>query len=119
MSKKLVPGSPFQHGTVKIDQNVLSFASQPDEEFSLRMLAKIRGDSFCLEPVKWIFIWYPTVITGSFWQSRPEVVHVLLLDAMSGDATLLMRAATMSEEAWDGHRPIGKRGTPKKDAPEL
>ena len=66
------------------DLNVLVIRIQPDEGISLRIQAKIPGTSLRIEPVKMDFH-YGT----SFGKPSPEAYERLLLDAMSGDATLL------------------------------
>ena len=75
-------------------QNVLVIRIQPDEGISLRMQAKMPGTSFRIEPVKMDFH-YGT----SFGKPSPEAYERLLLDAMSGDATLFARRDEV-EEAW-------------------
>lgn len=74
--------------------NVLVIRIQPDEGISLRMVSKIPGTSFRLEPVKMDFR-YAT----SFGKGSPEAYERLLLDAMAGDATLFARRDEV-EEAW-------------------
>jgi glucose-6-phosphate 1-dehydrogenase len=77
------------------DNNVLVIRIQPDEGTSLRMEAKVPGTSFRVEPVKMDFH-YGT----SFGKASPEAYERLLLDAMSGDATLFARHDEV-EQAWD------------------
>jgi glucose-6-phosphate 1-dehydrogenase len=110
---KKAPAVLFNKETVKIDQNVLVIRIQPDEGISLRMLAKIPGTSLRIEPVKMDFH-YGT----SFGKASPEAYERLLLDAMSGDATLFARRDEV-EEAWTFIDPIEKAWHAKKDAPEL
>src|SRR5213080_833670 len=76
------------------DLNVLVIRIQPDEGISLRMQAKMPGTSFRIEPVKMDFH-YGT----SFGKASPEAYERLLLDAMSGDATLFARRDEV-EDAW-------------------
>src|SRR5437764_12031830 len=76
------------------DSNVLVIRIQPDEGISLRMQAKMPGTSFRIEPVKMDFH-YGT----SFGKASPEAYERLLLDAMSGDATLFARRDEV-EAAW-------------------
>jgi len=73
---------------------VLVIRIQPDEGISLRMMAKIPGTSLRIEPVKMDFH-YGT----SFGKASPEAYERLLLDAMSGDATLFARRDEV-EDAW-------------------
>ena len=95
------------------DLNVLVIRIQPDEGISLRIHAKVPGTSFRIEPVKMDFH-YGT----SFGKPSPEAYERLLLDAMSGDATLFARRDEV-EEAWAFIDPIEEAWHPKKDAPEL
>jgi glucose-6-phosphate 1-dehydrogenase len=77
-----------------IDSNALVIRIQPDEGVALRMSAKMPGSSLDIEPVKMDFH-YGT----SFGKATPEAYERLLLDAMSGDATLFARRDEV-EEAW-------------------
>jgi glucose-6-phosphate 1-dehydrogenase len=95
------------------DQNVLVIRIQPDEGMSLRVHAKVPGTSFHVEPVKMDFH-YRT----SFGKASPEAYERLLLDAMSGDATLFARRDEV-EEAWAFIDTIEKAWSAKKDTPEL
>src|SRR6266446_7071192 len=94
------------------DANVLVIRIQPDEGISLRMQAKMPGTSFRIEPVKMDFH-YGT----SFGKASPEAYERLLLDAMSGDATLFARRDEV-EEAWVFIDIIEKAWSSKKP-PEL
>jgi glucose-6-phosphate 1-dehydrogenase len=76
------------------DPNVLVIRIQPDEGISFRMAAKMPGAVLQLEPVKMDFH-YGT----SFGKATPEAYERLLLDAMSGDATLFARRDEV-EQAW-------------------
>lgn len=94
------------------DPNVLVIRIQPDEGISFRMAAKMPGAMLQLEPVKMDFH-YGT----SFGKATPEAYERLLLDAMSGDATLFARRDEV-EHAWtfiDGIRDAWTDG----DAPRL
>src|ERR1700720_1757477 len=95
------------------EQNVLVIRIQPDEGISLRMQAKMPGTSFRIEPVKMDFH-YGT----SFGKASPEAYERLLLDAMSGDATLFARRDEV-EEAWAFIDPIEEAWHAKKDPPPL
>jgi len=95
------------------DLNVLVIRIQPDEGISLRIHAKVPGTSFRIEPVKMDFH-YGT----SFGKASPEAYERLLLDAMSGDATLFARSDEV-EQAWAFIDPIEEAWHAKKDAPEL
>jgi glucose-6-phosphate 1-dehydrogenase len=91
---KKAPMVLFNRDSMEHDQNVLVIRIQPDEGISLRMMAKIPGTSLRIEPVKMDFH-YGT----SFGKPSPEAYERLLLDAMSGDATLFARRDEV-EEAW-------------------
>src|SRR3954469_21944928 len=97
---KKAPPVLFNKETVTLDSNVLVVRIQPDEGISLRMQAKIPGTSLRIEPVKMDFH-YGT----SFGKPSPEAYERLLLDAMSGDATLFARRDEV-EEAWAFIDPI-------------
>src|SRR5437764_12961583 len=97
---KKAPMVLFNRDSTTLDQNVLVIRIQPDEGISLRMMAKIPGTSLCIEPVKMDFH-YGT----SFGKPSPEAYERLLLDAMSGDATLFSRRDEV-EEAWALIDPI-------------
>src|SRR5215813_2725861 len=95
------------------EANVLVIRIQPDEGISLRIRAKMPGTSFQIEPVKMDFH-YGT----SFGKASPEAYERLLLDAMSGDATLFARRDEV-EEAWAFIDIIENAWSQKKNAPEL
>ena len=95
------------------EANVLVIRIQPDEGISLRIQAKMPGTSFRIEPVKMDFH-YGT----SFGKASPEAYERLLLDAMSGDATLFARRDEV-EEAWAFIDKIEEAWAAKKNAPEL
>jgi glucose-6-phosphate 1-dehydrogenase len=82
------------HSAAEVGANVLVIRIQPDEGISLRMQAKIPGTALRIEPVKMDFH-YGT----SFGKASPEAYERLLLDAMSGDATLFARRDEV-EQAW-------------------
>jgi glucose-6-phosphate 1-dehydrogenase len=91
---KRAPMVLFNRESTVLDQNVLVIRIQPDEGISLRMMAKIPGTSLRIEAVKMDFH-YGT----SFGKASPEAYERLLLDAMSGDATLFARRDEV-EQAW-------------------
>jgi glucose-6-phosphate 1-dehydrogenase len=95
------------------EANVLVIRIQPDEGISLRIQAKMPGTSFRIEPVKMDFH-YGT----SFGKASPEAYERLLLDAMSGDATLFARRDEV-EEAWAFIDPIENAWSAEKHAPPL
>src|SRR5437868_4473709 len=109
---KKAPMVLFNRDSTEHDQNVLVIRIQPDEGISLRMMAKIPGTSLRIEPVKMDFH-YGT----SFGKASPEAYERLLLDAMSGDATLFARRDEV-EEAWAFIDTIEQAWT-EKNAPSL
>jgi glucose-6-phosphate 1-dehydrogenase len=88
------PSVLFNKGGNELGANVLVIRIQPDEGISLRMQAKIPGTALRIEPVK-MDLHYGT----SFGKASPEAYERLLLDAMSGDATLFARRDEV-EQAW-------------------
>ena len=110
---KNAPMVLFNKEVSSLDQNVLVIRIQPDEGISLRMQAKVPGTSFRIEPVKMDFH-YGT----SFGKASPEAYERLLLDAMSGDATLFARRDEV-EEAWAFVDPIENAWAQKESAPQL
>ena len=110
---KKAPMVLFNKEATTLDQNVLVIRIQPDEGISLRMQAKMPGTSFRIEPVKMDFH-YGT----SFGKASPEAYERLLLDAMSGDATLFARRDEV-EEAWSFIDVIENAWTMKENAPGL
>ena len=109
---KSAPGVLFNKDERAHDDNVLVIRIQPDEGISLRMDAKVPGTSFRIEPVKMDFH-YGT----SFGKASPEAYERLLLDAMSGDATLFARRDEV-EEAWEFIDRI-QHAWQQSDAPQL
>ena len=91
---KSAPSVLFNKEAATGGPNVLVIRIQPDEGISLRIQAKRPGASLRVEPVKMDFH-YGT----SFGKSSPEAYERLLLDAMSGDATLFARRDEV-EGAW-------------------
>jgi glucose-6-phosphate 1-dehydrogenase len=97
---KSAPQVLFTKAAEVTGHNVLVIRIQPDEGISLRMQAKIPGATLRIEPVKMDFH-YGT----SFGKASPEAYERLLLDAMSGDATLFARRDEV-EQAWKFIDPI-------------
>jgi len=91
---KNAPNVLFNKDTAQVGPNVLVIRIQPDEGISLRIQAKRPGAAVRIEPVKMDFH-YGT----SFGKASPEAYERLLLDAMSGDATLFARRDEV-EGAW-------------------
>lgn len=80
--------------------NYLIIDIQPSEGISLRFQAKQPGASLHLAPVAMDFSY-----EEAFKLKSPEAYETLLLDVMSGDATLFMRADQV-EEAWAIIMPV-------------
>ncbi len=104
---KETPGVLFNTEQAGIGPNVLVIRIQPDEGISLRIQSKRPGAQLCIEAVKMDFR-YGT----SFGKPSPEAYERLLLDAMSGDATLFARRDEVDlawafvdgiENAWHQH----------------
>ncbi|MEA3212550.1 MAG: glucose-6-phosphate 1-dehydrogenase [Chthoniobacter sp.] len=91
---KHAPSVLFNKPGEPLGPNVLVIRIQPDEGISLRMQCKMPGNAIRIEPVKMDFH-YGT----SFGKASPEAYERLLLDAMSGDATLFARRDEV-EGAW-------------------
>ena len=91
-----------------LESNVVTLRIQPNEGFSLRLSSKLPGPKVRIYPVKMDFHYGAT-----FGDSSPEAYERLLLDVMSGDATLFMRRdaveaswawVTALLEAWEASR---------------
>src|SRR6184192_781500 len=91
------------------DLNVLVIRIQPDEGISYPVFCLKHRTSFRSKPVKMDFH-YGT----SFGKASPEAYERLLLDAMSGDATLFARRDEV-EEAWAFIDPIEEAWQTQKD----
>jgi glucose-6-phosphate 1-dehydrogenase len=91
-----------------LDPNVLSIRIQPDEGFSLGISSKIPGPRLRVFPVKMDFHYGST-----FGGTTPEAYERLLLDVMTGDATLFMRRDAV-EAAWRFVMPILERWSEQK-----
>jgi glucose-6-phosphate 1-dehydrogenase len=110
---KAAPAVLFNREASGLHANVLVIRIQPDEGISLRMDAKIPGSALRIEPVKMDFH-YGT----SFGKVGPEAYERLLLDAMSGDATLFARRDEV-EHAWRFIDAIEHAWHGAKEPPEL
>lgn len=110
---KETPSVLFNKESSHHDHNVLVIRIQPDEGISLRMQAKMPGTSFRMQPVKMDFH-YGT----SFGKPSPEAYERLLLDAMTGDATLFARRDEV-EDAWAFIDTIEHAWAAKENAPPL
>ncbi len=90
---KQVPQVLFNENQ-KLEENVLMIKMQPDEGVAMKLMSKVPGSSFELNPVNMNFDYETT-----FAKQSAEAYERLLLDTMSGDATLFIRKDEV-EEAW-------------------
>ncbi len=84
----------------KLDANAITLRLQPNEGISLRFNGKIPGNSLQLRPVRMHFSY-----DSEFGAYTPEAYERLLLEAISGDATLFIRRDEV-ETAWTIVDPI-------------
>lgn len=80
--------------------NLLIIRVQPEEGISLRFLSKQPGSGMKLRPVSMDFKY-----GASFGVRSPEAYETLLVDALTGDATLYTRQ-DMVEASWQAVQPI-------------
>jgi glucose-6-phosphate 1-dehydrogenase len=80
--------------------NRLTLRIQPEERIALRFQVKQPGPSMSVKPVSMDFCY-----GDHFAAHFPEAYETLLLDAMSGDASLFMRADQV-EAAWAVVQPV-------------
>ncbi|MBS1877374.1 MAG: glucose-6-phosphate dehydrogenase [Acidobacteria bacterium] len=80
--------------------NLLIVRIQPEEGISLRFLSKHPGSGMKLRPVSMDFNY-----GSSFGSRTPTAYETLLVDAMSGDATLYTRQ-DMVEASWKAVQPV-------------
>jgi len=78
----------------RLDANSLTLHLQPNEGISLRYNGKVPGTSMDVRPVRMHFDY-----DSEFGAYTPEAYERLLLEAMSGDATLFIRRDEV-ETAW-------------------
>jgi glucose-6-phosphate 1-dehydrogenase len=83
-----------------VEPNEMVLSVQPDEGASLRLVAKVPGQTMSVRPVQMEFK-YGT----SFLGDSPEAYERLLHDALRGDATLFTRADEVEAE-WRIVQPI-------------
>jgi glucose-6-phosphate 1-dehydrogenase len=89
-----VPHLPFARSDIgDAEPNEMVLSVQPDEGVSLRLVAKIPGQTMSVRPVQMEFK-YGT----SFLGDSPEAYERLLHDALLGDATLFTRADEVEAE---------------------
>lgn len=80
--------------------NQLTIGIQPDRDIRLRFQAKRPGQTLAIDPVEMVFSY-----KDAYSSQEPEAYETLLLDVMTGDATLFMRADQV-EAAWRVVTPI-------------
>ena len=98
---KAAPHFAFpEEATDTWEANRLTIGIQPEMDIRLRFQAKRPGQTLALDPVEMVFS-YKTNYDGQ----EPEAYETLLLDVMTGDATLFMRADQV-EAAWRVVTPI-------------
>jgi glucose-6-phosphate 1-dehydrogenase len=96
-----VPHRSFPKAAARLwPPNRLIISIQPREGIVLRFQAKQPGSTFLLSPVGMNFFYSET-----FKSKSPQAYETLLADAMSGDATLFMRADQI-EASWSVLTPI-------------
>jgi glucose-6-phosphate 1-dehydrogenase len=88
---------------VRLTPNVLTIRIQPDEGFALGISSKVPGPRVRVYPVNMDFRY-----SATFGASSPEAYERLLLDVMTGDATLFMRRDSV-EASWRFVTPILER----------
>jgi glucose-6-phosphate 1-dehydrogenase len=86
--------------THRLDSNVLTIRIQPDEGFALGISSKVPGPHVTISPVDMNFDY-----CDFFKSSSPEAYERLLLDVITGDATLFMRRDSV-ETSWKWITPI-------------
>jgi glucose-6-phosphate 1-dehydrogenase len=97
-------------GAEGIEPNILAIRIQPNEGISLKFCAKLPGTTMQIRPVEMEFLY-----GESFGAAPPTAYETLLLDCMSGDATLFNRADAV-DLSWELVDPILDRW--KQDGPE-
>ncbi len=96
-----VPHLPFAGSDIgDVEPNEMVLSVQPDEGASLRLVAKVPGQTMSVRPVQMEFK-YGT----SFLGDSPEAYERLLHDALRGDATLFTRADEVEAE-WRIVQPV-------------
>ena len=102
--------------------NRLTIDIQPTMDIRLRFQVKRPGQTLAIDPVEMVFN-YQDVYDGQ----EPEAYETLLLDVMTGDATLFMRAdqveaawrvVTPILEAWEAEKPDFPNYTPGTWGPD-
>src|SRR5437867_9667174 len=78
----------------RLDANAITLRLQPNEGISLRFNGKVPGTSMEIRPVRMHFSY-----DSEFGAYTPEAYERLLLEALTGDATLFIRRDEV-EPAW-------------------
>ena len=94
------PHALFTPDGTTMRPNLLILRIQPEEGISLRFLSKLPGSGMRLRPVSMDFNY-----GSSFGERSPSAYETLLVDAMTGDATLYTRQ-DMVEASWRAVQPI-------------
>ena len=103
------PHTVFNHGSEQtILPNLLILRIQPEEGVSLKFQSKRPGAGMTLRPVSMDFNY-----GSSFGERSPSAYETLLLDAITGDATLYTRQ-DMVEASWAVVEPIQQVWNKKK-----
>jgi glucose-6-phosphate 1-dehydrogenase len=98
---KRVPHLPLPRTAVDtLEPNTLVVRIQPDDGITLHFGAKVPGSPFLVRTVKLDFSY-----AEGFSERRPEAYERLLLDALTGDPTLFLRADEV-EQAWTIVQPV-------------
>ena len=95
----------------RLQPNVLTIRIQPDEGFALGISSKVPGAHVEVRPVDMDFSYART-----FGAASPEAYERLLLDVMTGDATLFMRRDSV-EASWRWIMPILSRWAEQREVP--
>jgi glucose-6-phosphate 1-dehydrogenase len=95
-------------GKASARPNLLIIRIQPEEGISLRFMSKYPGSGMQLRPVQMDFSY-----GSSFGTRTPTAYETLLVDALSGDATLYTRQ-DMVEASWRAVEPILKAWDSRK-----
>jgi glucose-6-phosphate 1-dehydrogenase len=99
---RVAPLAMFRKATAGAETvpNMLILRIQPEEGISLKFVSKRPGSGMQLRPVSMDFNY-----GSSFGERSPSAYETLLLDAISGDATLYTRQ-DMVEASWTAVQPI-------------
>lgn len=97
---RVFSGLPGGAGMSELAPNLLILRVQPEEGISLRFLSKQPGSGMKLRPVSMDFNY-----GSSFGMRSPTAYETLLVDALTGDATLYSRQ-DMVEASWQAVMPV-------------